>query len=78
MDVNNFYSKDEFLIVCLKSSIDLTLPGSVFNNVVYFLCANVNVVTADEVLLIHWRVFEEEHFLDTNDVLGAFWRGFGN
>lgn len=53
MDVNHFYSKDEFLIVCLKSSIDLTLPGSVFNNVVYFLCANVNVVTADEVLFIH-------------------------
>lgn len=52
MDVNNFYSKYEFLIICIKSSIDLTLPGSVFNNAVYFLCANVNVITADEVLFI--------------------------
>lgn len=55
MVVNNFYSRDEFMIICLKSSIDLTLPGSVFNKVVYVLCANVSVLTADEVLFIHLK-----------------------
>lgn len=50
----------------------MTLPGSVFNNVVYFLCANVNVVTADEALFIHLKSVWGEAFPGYNKFFRCF------